>query len=144
MEKKVLPFETKAQDEEAQATDGGTSPLDPAKFVLDQSFMDGPSVKEILLTVPVRKPSRHDFVRVNPDPAYRMGPVAVIEFRDEGELYLVDPAIARSLQGEFAAAMIYTAINRQGIVFLWPVKVPKEDGPGNTWHTSAMAAAEAE
>ena len=37
---------------------------------------------------------------------------------------------------------LFTAIDRQGNVFLWYVKMPKEDGRSNDWHTSALVAAE--
>ena len=33
-------------------------------------------------------------------------------------------------------------INRQGVVFLWPVRLPGEDGRGNAWHRSALQAAD--
>jgi len=37
---------------------------------------------------------------------------------------------------------IYTAINRQGVLFLWPVRLPAADGRINEWHRSAADAAE--
>ena len=42
-------------------------PFDPAALRLDQIFTDGTAVKKLLTTIPVRKPSRQDFVRVHPD-----------------------------------------------------------------------------
>jgi hypothetical protein len=66
----------------------------------------------------------------------------VIELKDDREVYLLTPAVAQNLPGEFAMATVYTAINRQGVVFLWPVKLPGADGKILAWHTSAAAAAE--
>jgi hypothetical protein len=37
---------------------------------------------------------------------------------------------------------LFTAINRQDILFLWPVKLPGTDGRTMRWHTSAAEAAE--
>jgi hypothetical protein len=37
---------------------------------------------------------------------------------------------------------LYTAINRQGVVFLWPVRLPAPDGKINEWHRSLREAAE--
>ena len=37
--------------------------------------------------------------------------------------------------------MLYTAVTRQGTVFLWPVKLPRGTKKVVTWHTSATAAA---
>jgi predicted DNA-binding transcriptional regulator AlpA len=47
------------------------NPFDPAGLRLDQSYADTVGVKKLLTTLPVRKPNRHDFVRVHPDPAPR-------------------------------------------------------------------------
>jgi hypothetical protein len=49
--------------------------------------------------------------------------------------------MANALAGEFDPVMLHTAITRQGVVFLWPVKLPT-DGRQSTWHTSAAEAAE--
>jgi hypothetical protein len=57
-------------------------------------------------------------------------------------LFLVPPPIARELPGEFFPVTMYTAINRQGIVFLWPVRLPGPDGKQLEWHRSAAEAAE--
>ena len=38
--------------------------------------------------------------------------------------------------------MLYTAITRQGTVFLWPAKLPRAGKKLVAWHTSATAAAE--
>jgi hypothetical protein len=118
------------------------NPFDPAALRLDQTFTDGTAVKKLLTTVPVRKPNRQDFVRVHPDESYRLSPAAIIELRDERENYLVAPAIAADLVAELAAATIYTAINRQGVVHLWPVRLPSPDGKHNAWHRAAADAAE--
>jgi hypothetical protein len=110
---------------------------------LDQSFLEGTAgVKKLLTTVPVRKPNPHDFNRVHPDPAYRAN-LAVIKLRDErDETYLLTPSIARALPGEFGMATVFTAINRQGVLFLWPVMLPQPDGRPNEWNWSAAEAAE--
>lgn len=123
-------------------TGSAPNPFDPALLRLDQSFADMVGVKKLLTTVPVRKPNRQDFVRVHRDPSYRLTPAAIIELKEDGEVYPLTPAMAMELPGEFAAATLYTTINRQGVVFLWPVKLPGPDGKHNEWHRSAAEAAE--
>ena len=85
------------------------NPFDPASLRLDQTFTDGTAVKRLLTTIPVRKPNRQDFVRVHPDADYRLSPAAIIELKDDREVYLVTPAIAPDLVGEIAAATITAA-----------------------------------
>ena len=79
-------------------------PFDPASLRLDQTFTDGTAVKKLLTTIPVRKPNRQDFVRVHPDAAYRLSPAAIIEIKDDREVYLVTPGIAPDLVGDPAAS----------------------------------------
>ena len=116
-------------------------PFDPASLRLDQSFVETSGVKKLLTTVPVRKPNNQDFVRVHPSEDYRLT-AAIIELKDDREVYLVLPHVAHQLPGECTPVVLHTAINRQGVVFLWPVKLPAPDGKINEWHRSAGEAAE--
>ena len=109
---------------------------------LDQSYADTVGVKRLLTTVPVRKPNRQEFVRVHPDPAYRLTPAAIIEVKEDREVYLVMPDMATNLPGEFSTATLLTTINRQGTLHIWPVKLPNPEGRQNEWHRSAAEAAE--
>jgi hypothetical protein len=109
---------------------------------LDQSFADTVGVKKILTTVPVNKPNRQDFVRVHPALEYRLSPTAIIELKEDRESYLVTPAMAANLPGEISPCSLFLAINRQGVVRVWPVKLPDADGKINPWHHSAAEAAE--
>jgi hypothetical protein len=118
-----------------------SDPFDPAALRLDQSFAETAGVKKLLTTVPVRRPNPQDFVRVHPAAEYCLLS-AVIEFREERECYLLTPAIARELPGEFAVVKLHTTVSRQNVVHLWPVKMPAGDGRINEWHRSAAEAAE--
>jgi hypothetical protein len=117
-------------------------PFDPAALRLDPSYVETAGVKKLLTTVPVRKPNRQDFVRVNPDAAYRLSPTAIIELKEDREVYLLHPSIVADVPGEYVLVTLYTAINRQGVLSLWPVKLPGSDGKHNEWHRSAAEAAE--
>src|SRR5215472_15125785 len=116
-------------------------PFDPASLRLDPSYAETIGVRKLLTTVPVRKPNRQDFVRVHPDPSYRLT-AAIIELKEDRETYLVAPALLPALEAEFTPAILFTAINRQGVLFLWPAKLPGSDGKENEWHRSAREAAE--
>jgi hypothetical protein len=127
-----------------QKTSSGGLPdaLDLSKLRLGQDFVASAGVKKLLLTVPVRKPHKQEFVRVHPDPDYRLTPAAIIELREDREIYLVTAEMASAIPDELAPATLFTAITRQGTVFLWPVRQPGLDGKSNEWHRSAAEAAE--
>jgi hypothetical protein len=117
-------------------------PFNPAALRLDPSYAETVGVRRLLTTVPVRKPNRQEFFRVHSDPLYRLTPAAIIELKEDRETYLMTPAMAQQFPDEFAPATLFTAINRQGVLFLWPVKLPGPDGKQNVWHRSAAEAAE--
>jgi hypothetical protein len=116
-------------------------PFDPAALRLDQSYVESTGVKKLLTTVPTRKPNRQEWVRVHSDPAYRL-PAAIIEAKEDRKVYLLTPNVAADVPGEFVPATLFTVINRQGVLTLWPVKLPGPDGKHNPWHHSAAEAAE--
>ncbi len=98
-------------------------------------------VEKVLLHVPVRKPNRSEFVRVNPDPMWTID-VAVIDDKDERTVYLVSSSLISELPGEVSARRIVTAQNRQGVTFFWPLRIPGEDGREDAWMISHLTAAE--
>ena len=46
------------------------------------------------------------------------------------------------LIGEFVIKTLYLAINRQGTLFFWPVRLPGPDGKDMNWWKSGREAAE--
>jgi hypothetical protein len=136
-----MSIKPKLLDETTTPTEASYDPLDIANLRLSQSFIETAGVKKLITTVPVRKPNKQDFIRVHPGEEYRSA-VALIELKDDREIYVVSPRIAGELSGEFFSAMLYTAINRQKVVFLWPTRLPGDDGRTMAWHESAQTSAE--
>lgn len=108
---------------------------------LKQDFNETLGVQKVLTHVPVRKPNRTTFIRVNPDDEYR-SVFGIVELKEQGETYLVtqdmmhEPGVFELVQ----AAEIVTYITRQNTVGLWPLK-REQDGRINPWHESARDAA---
>ena len=117
-------------------------PFDPAALRLNEMFVEGVPIKKYLSTIPVRKPGRQDFVRVHPAEEWRLTPAAILELKEDREVYLVRPHLVNALTDEVSPATIYTAITRQGTLFLWPVRLPTADGRRSDWHRSALEGAE--
>lgn len=121
-------------------------PLDPfdlSQLRLDQSFVNVGDVKKILTTIPVRKPSKEWFIRTHPDPTYRL-PTCVLELKEDNEIYLVRRELWDHLLGEsaFVPKILVPTINRQGVLILWPIRLPGSDGKLDDWNASAMDAAD--
>jgi hypothetical protein len=122
-----------------ESTDSSTA-VPPAKTIdfnaiRSRDFADPADVATLVARVPVRRPNGHTFVRVHPGQDYRF-PVDLIELPDEEETYLIySNEVAAALDEVRKPCMLYTAITRQGTVFLWPVKLPRGNKKLVAWHT---------
>ena len=127
--------------EETETPSSAADPFDLASLRLNPSFIETAGVKKLLTTVPVKRPSPQDFVRVHPATEFREN-FAMVDLKDDREEYLVLPAILPELTSEVVYKTVFTAVNRQGVVFLWPVRLPAPDERRTEWPRSAREAAE--
>ncbi len=114
--------------------------LDLSSLRLSQDFSEIAGVKKIILTIPVRKPNSQEFIRVHSDDAMAMQ-TAALPLKEERETYLVSRELWSELPGLIIPVILYTTINRQNVLTLWPIRLPGEDGRHNQWHKSALEAA---
>ena len=141
-EKENQPMKPQAVEQAAEAHESNQDvSLDLESLRLSQDFGELMGVKKKLVTVPVRKPNRQWFVRVHPEESYRLE-TAILELKEEKEIYLVDRGLWAELSGEIVPTALFTAITRQGVVFLWPVRLPDSSGRQWEWHRSALEAAQ--
>lgn len=121
----------------------GADPFDLASLRLAQDFASAVGVKKLITTIRAVKPSKEWWVRTHPDPAYRIQ-TAVLELKEDRETYLVAPSLWSALASEptFSPRLLVTSITRQGVLFLWPIRLPGADGRIDEWSRSAMDAAD--
>ena len=108
---------------------------------LNQGFRQTVGATRTQLVIPVRKPSRQDWVRVQPDPSYRLE-TCVLELKEERETYLVSQSLWSEIADDISPRVLYTAITRQGTLFVWPVRMPGNDGRTDRWSESALTGAD--
>jgi hypothetical protein len=107
---------------------------------LSQDFAASIGVKKALLTLPVRKPAKEWFIRTHPELRIE---TCVLELKEDRETYLVAPALWPELASEstFGPRALFAAMNRQGVLFGWPIRLPSPDGKIDDWNRSALEAA---
>jgi len=66
----------------------------------------------------------------------------VVELKEEREEYIVARDLIGELAGELVVKTLFTAINKQGVVFLWPVRLPDPEGRQIEWRRSMREGAE--
>lgn len=132
---------TPPQTETKEACNLASSPnlLDLSKLRLTQNFGDSVGVKKLLNTVPVRKPLKTEFFRVHPD-SNRSINFGFIEIKEESQLFLVSDSLQGELAQDMVAKTIYQCTTRNGVSFLYPVKLPDEEGRLDSWNQSAREA----
>jgi hypothetical protein len=108
---------------------------------IDPSVLEGVAAK-VPLSIQVRKPPKQEFIRVRPEPEFRIT-VGAIDLKEEGEFYIVTGEMsARLLDTEAAVFTLYTYVSRGGALRLWPIRQAGADGRQNEWHRTAEKAAE--
>ncbi len=114
--------------------------FNPDKLRLSQNFGEMAGVKKKLVTVPVRKPHKQEFIRVRPGDDYRLE-TGILELKDDRENYLVTPDVYKEISNDAVRKVLFTAMTRQGVLFLWPVRLPDADGKLDSWNQSALEGA---
>jgi hypothetical protein len=115
-------------------------PFDPAALRLDPSE-ELIGIRKVLASVPVRKPKRQEFIRVHPDPEYRLD-VAILHLEEEGETFMVSQELRPELAEELKRVTLFTTATRTGAIILLPIALPDSAGKRNSWHDSARRGAE--
>src|SRR5450759_3156709 len=83
------------EDQTDKIAGAAPDPFNVEALKLDQNFEEATGFRNMVTTVPVRKPHSQDCVRVHPGEDYR-GIFGVISLKEEsGEFYLLTPAMAR-------------------------------------------------
>jgi hypothetical protein len=118
-----------------------SDPYDLSKLRLSQSYEENSGVWKLLTVVHVGKPGKQDFIRVNPDESYR-ATLALLVLDDEREFYLVQANLVPELVGEYKAYTVYTVVSMQGVVRLWPVRIPDPEGRIDLWQSSSAEGAQ--
>jgi hypothetical protein len=113
--------------------------LDKLRLSVSSTVLGGTA--EILSKVPARKPQKQEFVRVHPDEVMMLA-TAVYEDKQDREFYFVAPNMMAAMLGETTPVILVTAINRQKVSFLWPLKVANDNSSGNAWQDSAQQGCE--
>ena len=115
--------------------------LDLETLRLNQDFASEVGVRKLVTTIPVRRPDNHAFFRIRAEDEFKL-PVALLEFRELNEKYIINHSLAAQMPGEAKRKMLTVGITRQGSLFVWPLPLPGPDGKQISWHASAIMAAE--
>ena len=104
-----------------------SQPTDFSQFALSQNFGSQIKVTKRLTTVPVRKPSKTQWFRIHHE--YKLD-APLLKYGDNGEdYYFVKSPLAGQLGDLAQAFKLVVGVDRQGVVFVWPLRLPDADRP---------------
>lgn len=100
-------------------------------------------VKKVWVHIPVGRPPKQEFFRVRPGDEW-CETLGLYEKRSDWgrETSVVLPSMYDILTGEFSIYKVILAVTRRDKPYVWPIKLPGSDGRHNTWHSTALEAAE--
>ncbi len=119
-----------------------TKSFDPLSLRLSQDYAALAATKKIITTIPITKPNRWWFCRVHREWSFEVAILEVEDGSNRRESYVVTLDLVPELSLEIKPKVLFVAINRQGSIFLWPIKLPGEDGGLDAWNQSVLMAAE--
>lgn len=114
--------------------------VDLESLRLSQDFDSLIGIKKALLSIPLRKPHKHEFFRTHPEWSF---PAAVLKMQGDrkDDLFVVMPAIVTAIPDDAVPTMFVATITRQDVFMLWPVRLPSADGRQDEWSRTALKAA---
>jgi len=125
------------QANSSPAADGGDDFL--AGLRIDQSYSDETvGMRKVLGTVPVRKPTKTDHFRVHPS---HMLDCFALELKEEREIYFINSDLVQLLPDVCVPVRLRLCVTRQGLAFIWPLKLERSDRKKDEWARSAAEAA---
>ena len=66
----------------------------------------------------------------------------MLQMKEDGDCYIVTQDVFDEVAREVRPKILYYAVTRDGVPFLWPVNLPTNDGRLDSWSESAHKAAE--
>jgi hypothetical protein len=113
--------------------------IDLSKAKLPQNYSEMSQVEKVHAIIPVARPPKTTFFQVNANPDFSFE-AYILDYGNS--TYLVFPEVAAQFPELVKAVRLVSAITREGNPFLWPLRLPKDDGRSDNWATSAIEIAE--
>ena len=118
-------------------------PIDFDALALPQNYDALLHTEKVLVSVPLRKPLKQDWVRTHREWAQSAFCLRLQGEMKRDDLYLLAPTLVPVVPPGLVAAMRFIpTITRQQVVAMWPLRMPNAtNGRADAWATSALAIA---
>jgi hypothetical protein len=107
-------------------------------FRVSQDFAVQLQARKTVITVPVQRPDRQQWIWIHPEPDWRL-PVYVLEDKENRRTFIALKDIAPEVMGDLVHKLLVAYCTKQGTPGLWPIKLPDETGRLDSYNESALA-----
>jgi len=115
--------------------------LQLSKLRLPQNFESIVGGKKLTQYLPVKKPEKQWFIRTHPNREMWFY-AAILDFQEDRDAYIVEEELWQELANEVVPKVLIPSMTSHGHSFIWPIRVPGEDGRIDDWSRTAFLAAE--
>ena len=112
--------------------------FDPSRLRMQTDFMAQAGVKKHVVSVPIRRPNKYEWVQFHPDAGWRIQTGAIVVKEEREAMFIIDRELWPQLVTDLVPILLVTTISTQGVTFLTPVRMPGPDGRHNEWHRSLL------
>lgn len=111
--------------------------IDLKDYTYRENFAVDSNLRGEQTVIPVRRPDPQSWIYISSRPELRTT-VAILELKQQREVFLVKQEIATSLDGDVSNRLLVPYQDREGGLFLWAVKLSDSRGNLDSWTTSAL------
>jgi hypothetical protein len=112
-----------------------------AAMRLNQTYTDA-AVRKVYKLIPIERPKPEAYVRCHPGEGFTQMPVALVEWGKPRKTYWLTPEMAALVEGKYTEVALFTTIDLQDDIVIWPVKLNKPGRNPSDFNTSALLVAE--
>jgi hypothetical protein len=112
-----------------------------SKIRLPQNFGSIIGGHKVTQYIAVQKPPKQSFVRTHASRDMWLE-TGILDFQEEREAYIVEKQLFDELANEIQPKVLIPSITAQGHLFIWPIKLPAENGQIDEWNRTALLAAQ--
>lgn len=118
----------------------GPDPFDLESAIVNQDYLKRAESTEVEQALKIRPPNKREFFRTLPHhETFNLYQNEVPGSFDKA-FYIVMPAMAELMADESFHAALVLCVNKDGMAFFWPLRVPGSEG-ANAWAESGWEAA---
>jgi hypothetical protein len=129
---------TSKSKSEPEPESSSESELDLESYRVDQDFTAHIQTVKKVLSIPVQRPDKQDWICIHPDKHWRIA-VNLLDDKINRRVYLVSRNLVPEVTSDLQPKLLVAYATRRGSYGLWPIRLAGERGDLDSYNESAHA-----